>query len=162
MTADQLNMLIGVINGAVSTLGWVIGISVTVFLACFGGAVGLIFRQNAQRMDSLESQTKRSEESAEEAKREVQQMSSHCAQMRAGCREQFLTRYVTDTELKDMEREFKDLVHETLRRLEAQLADNRTTLVTALEQVKRDITGAVVNHTHDANGQVLIRREAPR
>jgi hypothetical protein len=158
MTADQVSALMAVISHATQTLGWVVGIAVTVFLACFGGAMALIFRQNAERIDDIEKKATSAAAEAQRVREEVTAVVAHCAQSRAGCREQFLTRYVTDTEMKDMEKEFKDLVHDTLRRLENQLTENRNTLVQALKEVKFDITGAVMNHQHDAGGSVLIRK----
>jgi hypothetical protein len=158
MTADQLTALMSVISHATQTLGWIVGIAVTIFLACFGGAMALIFRQNSERILDLEDRGKAMGEAVEHLKAEVGSHSAECARMRAGCREQFLTRYVTDSELKDMEKEFKELVHDTLRRLEAQLAESRVMLVQALKEVRSDITGAVMNHQHDSNGSVLIRK----
>ena len=158
MTADQLNVLIGVISGAVQTLGWVIGIAVSIFLVVFGGALGVIFRQNSERVTDVEKKALEASEGITALKRELSSHSTTCSNVRAKCREELLTKYVTDGELKEMEQEFKNLVQDVLKRLESQLSENRSAVVTKLDEFKRDVTGAVLNHGHDDDGSVIFRK----
>ena len=162
MIESQIPLLIDGLVHTIRVFGWVIGLSVTVFIASLGGALGIIFRGQSKRIDEAVQLANAARQCAAEGSKNANQMTAHCMEMRAACREQVFGAYVEKGEIKEMEQEFKELVQSMVSQLNDNMSKDRKEIIEKIDDLKASqetfkngIWDALHTHGHADSGLVV-------
>lgn len=165
MTHEQIDVLIQVINSATATMGWIAGLSITIFVATVGGTLALVFRLFSAKIEDARREAVLSREMATNVQESIGTMTVHCGEMRGTCREQLLTSYVDRAEIKEMDAEYKELVRSVLERLETGIRENRDLVLSKLNELKKNheafedrATKSIQGHEHTEDGKGVIMK----
>jgi soluble cytochrome b562 len=159
---EDIQLLVTVITGSVQTIGWVAGICTTILVGLCGVSLTVAFKSMGGRITSVNSLAVAAQSCAKTAQDAAKNMTSQCAQTRAGCREDLLGRFLEKSEIKDMEHGFQNLVTTTMNQLQTMIREDRGLLIEKLDDIKsnqtnfqKEIWDAVHGHIHADDGLVI-------
>lgn len=157
MTPEQIALLVDVVAKAVNTFAWVAGVSVTVMIAVTGVLTNVVYRSMARRIDDVGAVAMSGQTTATSAVESLKDFGTHCAKMRATCREELLGQFVPRVGIKAMDDDVKLLVEQAINATQAQVIEIKE----SLEKFQTDFWDAFHGHRHADDGAV-IRNPNPK
>jgi hypothetical protein len=162
ITHEDIQSLVLVIGNSVQIIQWVVGLATTVLVGLVGATYTLTFRMIGKRIDAVIETAVAAQKEVVSARQTVNDMTVQCGQMRAACREDLLGRFLEKGEIRAMESEFKILVNTMVAQLQSTIKEDRTLLITKLDEIKAvhthfqdEVWDALHGHKHAENGTTI-------
>lgn len=169
MTPEQLEVLVATITAAARSMTLVGGIGMTVLTIVLAAAMAAVFNAWSKRIDLAQHEAEEAKSAAADLASVISSAATHCRELRAGCREDLLERFVPRSGVKAMDDGVKDVLGQQLESLKEMIADNKKTVVDKfdelaghLEKFETDMWNALHGHRHaEEDGSVIRSKGNP-